>query len=177
LEGLRELDCYQNLVLCLVGLQVDLLALLKKLEASLGDILDHGNLAPGLADAFIGQEDGLHDFPPLQLTLPRWVQQLKVYHAIHIRIIGCLGLALLFFFLLVIPRVLLSSPCTTNGFLDLDSKEILAVVTLVEVIEPEQVQVVSVLNQGPFKYSKDGIFKFSEVLRSDPSLQILKLIL
>ena len=114
LEGFWELDCNQNLVLCLVGLQVDLLALLKKLEASLGDILDHGNLAPGLADAFIGEKDGLHDFPPLQLGLRRWVQQLKVDHAIHRRIIGSLGVALLFFLLLVIPRVLLFSPYTAT---------------------------------------------------------------
>jgi hypothetical protein len=103
-ESLRERDCYQFLVLCLVGVQVNLLTLKMKLETSLIDILDHGNVAPGLAEAFIVQKYGLNDFSPLQLALCRWVQQLKVDHSILRRIIGCMSFALLFF-LLLYPRV------------------------------------------------------------------------
>jgi hypothetical protein len=71
-----------------------------KLETSLIDILDHCNVAPGLAEAFIVQKYGLNNFSPLQLALCRWVQQLKVDHSIIRRFIGCLSFALLFFLLL-----------------------------------------------------------------------------
>ena len=112
-EGLRELDCYQILLLCLIGVQVYLLTFKKELETSLIDILDHGNVAPGLAEAFIVQKYGLHDFTPLELALSRWVQQLKVDHSVRRRIIGWLSFALLLFLLLIFLVFWVFHPCSS----------------------------------------------------------------